>query len=89
MAAKTQRIEMRTDPASEALIAQAARLTHQSVSAFVLSAATAEAERVLARVDHVVMPADQFDALISSLDTPGDAPGLARVARRNRRFTRG
>jgi uncharacterized protein (DUF1778 family) len=87
--AKTQRIEMRTDPDSEALITQAARLMHQSVSAFVLAAATAEAQRVLARVDHVVMPADQFDALISSLDTSADAPALARAARRERRFTRG
>ena len=89
MGAKTQRIEMRTDPDSEALIVQAARLTHQSVSAFVLDAATAEARRVLARVDHVVMPADQFDALISSLDTSADAPALTRAARRERRFTRG
>lgn len=88
MAAKTQRIEMRTDAESEALIAHAARLTHQSVSAFVLGAATAEARRVLARMDHVVMPADQFDVLISSLDSPAEAPSLMRAAREPRRFTR-
>jgi uncharacterized protein (DUF1778 family) len=88
MATKTQRIEMRTDPDSEAKIAEAARLARQSVSTFVLTAATTAAERIIARVDHVVMPADQFDSLINSLDIADEAPTLARTAQRKRRFTR-
>lgn len=88
MGTKTKRIEMRADPESEAKIAEAARLSQQSVSAFTLNAATTAAERIIARVDHVVMPADQFDALLSSLDVPDEAPTLARAASRKRRFTR-
>lgn len=88
MGTKTKRIEMRADPESEAKIAEAARLSQQSVSAFVLNVATTAAEHIIARVDHVLMPADQFDALISSLDVPDDAPTLARAASRKRRFTR-
>lgn len=88
MATKTQRIEMRTDPNSEALIAEAAQVTHQSVSAFVLQAATSEADRVLARAHHVIMPEDQFDQLVASLDSPDAAPRLESVAARKRRFVR-
>lgn len=88
MAAKTGRIEMRADPDDEALIQEAAKLRRQSVSAFVLQAAAEEAGRVVARADNTVMPAEQFDRLISSLDEPDPAPRLAEAARRPRRFTR-
>jgi len=73
-------------PESAAKIAEAARLSQQSVSSFILNAATTAAEQVIAHVDHVLMPADQFDALLSSLDVPDDAPTLARAASRMRRF---
>jgi uncharacterized protein (DUF1778 family) len=86
VAGKTGRIEMRVDPDRGAKIAQAAEIENKSVSAFVLDAATAAAERVLARVDHTVMPAEQFDALVRSLDTPGEAPTLRKAAQRERRF---
>jgi uncharacterized protein (DUF1778 family) len=88
VAAKTARIEMRVDPDTGAKIAQAAEIEGKSVSAFVLDAATAAADRVLARIDHVVMPAAQFDALLDSLDTPEDAPTLRKLAQRERRFRR-
>lgn len=88
MAAKTERIEMRTDPDSGARIARAAEIERKSVSAFVLEAAASAADRVLARVDHVMMPAGQFDALLRSLDTPEEAPALRRLAQRERRFRR-
>jgi uncharacterized protein (DUF1778 family) len=88
MATKTQRIEMRTDPDSEARITRAAAVTHESVSGFVLRAATSEADRVLARTDVTLMPAEQFDALINSLDVPDEAPALSRLASTRRRFAR-
>jgi len=88
MAVKTERIEMRADPDSGAKIAQAASIVEKSVSAFVLDAATTAADRVLARVDQVMMPADQFDALLKSLDAPDEAPTLRKVAQRERRFKR-
>ena len=88
MAAKTRRIEMRADPDSEARIAQAAALLHQTISAFVLLAAVREADLVLARADTTLMPAEQFDALMSSLQAPDEAPRLLEAASRPRRFSR-
>jgi uncharacterized protein (DUF1778 family) len=88
MSAKTRRIEMRADPASEARITQAAAAMHQSISAFVLSAAVREADVVLARADRTLMPAEQFDLLMSSLEVPDEAPRLLEAASRPRRFSR-
>ncbi len=88
MTAKTRRIEMRADPDSEERIAQAAAAMHQSISAFVLSAAVREADVVLARSDTTLMPAGQFDALMSSLEVSDEAPRLREAASRPRRFSR-
>ena len=59
---------MRADPASEERISRAAHIQDLSVSAFVLGAATREADRVLGRADQTLIPAEQFDALVASLD---------------------
>jgi len=88
MATKTERIEIRTDPDSAARIAQAARAQSTTVSAFVLEAVIAAADLVLARADHTLMPADQFDELMAALDEPDEAHVLAALAARPRRFTR-
>jgi uncharacterized protein (DUF1778 family) len=84
-AARSKRIEARIDPESEQRIAEAAALTNQSISSFVVGAARAEADRVLARADIIFMPTQQFDALLGSLDEPDEAPVLARVAAAGRR----
>jgi uncharacterized protein (DUF1778 family) len=86
--AKTRRIEMRADLQSEALIARAAAAAGQSVSAFVLGAAVREADQILARADTTVMSAEQFDALIATLETPDRADRLATAASAARRFVR-
>ena len=88
MATKSERIEIRATPDDNDLITKAAEITNQSVSTFVTVAATTEAGRVLARAAHTIMPADQFDILMASLDEPDDAEVLARAARRPRRFVR-
>jgi uncharacterized protein (DUF1778 family) len=44
--------------------------------------ARAEADRVLARADVTVMPAEQFDAMVAALDDPREVPELVRLARR-------
>lgn len=88
MATKSERIEVRTTPEDSALIAEAADLRNQSVSAFMTAAATTEAGRIIGRCSHTLMPADQFDALMASLDEPDHAEVLAKAARRPRRFTR-
>lgn len=88
MATRTKRIEMRADAVSEEKIARAAGAQGLSVSAFVLGAATREAERVLGRADHTLMPAAQFDALIGSLDQRDSAPRLQQAAATKRHFQR-
>lgn len=88
MATRTRRIEMRADPASEERIARAAQARDLSVSAFVLAAATREADRVLGRADQTMMPAAQFDALIRALEDGDAAPRLDRAARGSRAFRR-
>lgn len=85
---KTKRKEVRLDPNSEALIEQAAHMLSTSPSSFMVDAAVSQAERVLARSDYTLMPAEQFDALVSSLDLADKAPALARLASQPRRFTR-
>ena len=77
---------MRTDLESEALIALAAAAQRVSVSEFVLRAAVGEADRVLGRADTTPVPADQFDAMIASLDEPDPSPGLSEIASRPRRY---
>lgn len=82
---KTHRIDARIDAETDARIAHAAAITHESVSSFVSRAARTEADRVLGRADVTLMPAEQFDALIGSLDTPDPAPGLTEAAAREQR----
>jgi uncharacterized protein (DUF1778 family) len=77
MTPKTRRVKMRADPDGEARIAQAAAV-HQSISAFVLSASVREADVVVARVGTTLMPAEQLDALMSSLEVPDEAPDCGR-----------
>lgn len=79
---------MRADEVSEDRISRAARLREQSVSAFVLGAATREADRVLGRADQTLMAADQFDGLVAALDTAEEASRLRGEADRPWRFER-
>lgn len=88
MATRTDRIEIETDPETQAKIAEAAQAQHTTVSAFILEAASTAADQVLGRGDWTVMPADQFDALMAGLDEPDDAPALTQLASRQRRFSR-
>lgn len=86
MATRTKRIELRADPVSEERIVRAASAQNLSVSTFVLGAATREAERVLGRADHTLMPAAQFDALVGFFDQSGSAPRLQQAAAAKRHF---
>lgn len=88
MSPRQARLELRLDEQSKEHIARAAELANESVSSFVLSAATGAAEKMLARADHTVMPADQFDELLAALDAPDEAPALARLSQRPRRYHR-
>lgn len=88
MAVRSRRVEARVDPETSEEIARAAAVTSESVSAFVVRAAKAEAGRVLSRAEVTPMPSEQFDAMIAALDTADAAPRLARAAAQSRRFQR-
>lgn len=79
MAARTARIELRADVARERRIRRAAELSHQSVTAFVLDAATARAEEVIAASSTTVVPSNWFDKLFSALDAPPRANRALRT----------
>jgi uncharacterized protein (DUF1778 family) len=67
---------------------EAAESTRQSTSSSVLEASVAAAEKVLGRNDVTMLPAEQFDQLVATLDIPDDAPELAKPASRPRRYIR-
>lgn len=69
-ARRTQRIDLRATPRQENLIQQAASQTDRSVSEFILSSATLEAERVLADRRWFSVTSEQFDAIEAVLDAP-------------------
>ena len=88
MTTRQARLELRLDERSKEHIARAAELSNESVSAFVLLAAAAAADKVLARASHTIMPADQFDELLAALDAPDEAPALARQSQHARKYHR-
>ncbi|MDA8039351.1 MAG: DUF1778 domain-containing protein [Actinomycetota bacterium] len=65
---KTARIEVRTDPEHEALLKQAAALTNQTLTSFILEAAERRAEQVVAESNTTVVPSAFFDQLLDALD---------------------
>ena len=85
---KSGRIELRTEQARESRLRYAADLSHMSLSAFILDAASARAEDVIAQASTTPLPAQFFDRLWSSLDAaPRPNAALARRARARRRVT--
>lgn len=78
---KTDRLEARLTSAERKRIEQAAALTGEPVSAFVVLAALDRAEVVVTELAATVLPVNYFDRLVAALDAPDHAPGLARAAR--------
>ncbi len=79
---RTARIELRADPEREQRIRFAAELNHQSLSSFVLDAAAARAEQVIAAASATVVPSEFFDELWAALDAPPSPnEALAKRAR--------
>lgn len=83
---KTERIELRVSIEDKDAIAAAAAMAHTTTTEFVRQAVLDRAQHVQARADRTLMPAEQFDALVASLDIADDAPNLARAFARPRRF---
>jgi uncharacterized protein (DUF1778 family) len=81
--AKTARIEVRTDPEREALLKEAASLTDQTLTGFILDAASRRAEEVITQANTTVVPSAFFDTLLDALDKPPTASAaLQKAARR-------
>lgn len=86
MAIRSSRIELRAAPGSERRLRFAASLTKQTLSAFLLDAATERAERVISESRATVVSPAFFDALWRSMDKPPAAnKSLRRVAAKPRR----
>jgi uncharacterized protein (DUF1778 family) len=79
MSAET--INMRTDPDRKRRLQQAADLSHESLTSFVLSAAEERAEQVLAAHHTTALPIAFFDTFFDAL-APEPAPALSEAAAR-------
>ena len=80
-------INIRTDAERKRRLQIAAYLSHESLTAFVLSAADERAERVIRDSRTTPLPADFFDEFFDSL-APEPTPALIDAAARLRRTVR-
>ena len=67
---RTHRLDARADEETHALVQEAAAITGETVSSFVVTAARDRAEKIVARADRTIMPAEQFDAMVAALGGP-------------------
>jgi len=88
MTTKNERLEMRLSKADRDLIESAASIMKENISDFTRSAAVERAHQVLALAERTLMPAEQFDELLRSLDQADHAPALAEAFEQPRRFKR-
>lgn len=80
MTGRTDRIEARVEPERAQRIRVASAMVDESVSSFVMRAATEGAERVIAQHSVTLVDDDYFERLVAALDGPGrPVPALARA----------
>lgn len=83
----TGRLNFRLAPEQERALRQAAALTGQSVSGFVLSSAVEHAQDVLQRANTIALSDRTFRQFVAALDQPGEeVPELSRLFRRTSRI---
>jgi uncharacterized protein (DUF1778 family) len=85
---KTDRVEVRVARQSHEQISAAAEQVNETTSEFMRNAALDRADKILALSSRTLMSPQQFDALLTSLDVPDEAPNLAKLASQPRRFAR-
>lgn len=79
----TGRLNFRLTPDQEHALRQAAAITGQSVSGFVLSSAVEHAQEVLQRANAVTLSDRAFRGFVAALDEPAEeVPELVRLFRR-------
>lgn len=85
---KEQRLQIRVDPADKALLERAAAASHLNVSAFVVQAAAAKAEEILAERSSIRLSPDAAIAFSEALEQPAQVNDrLAHALRRKRSFS--
>ena len=85
---KADRLQIRVDPTDKALLERAAAIAHLNVSAFVLQAAAARAEEVLAERPSIRLNARAAAAFTEALARPARVnERLAAALHRPRKFT--
>ena len=88
MSTKPERFEIRLATEGRSQIEEAAQAVGETVTEFVRNAAVQRADRIVALSSRTRMPAEQFDAMLESLDIADEAPVLAQLASRPRRYVR-
>jgi uncharacterized protein (DUF1778 family)/predicted N-acetyltransferase YhbS len=79
------RLNFRIPPGAEGRLRSAAEANHQTLTDFVLGAAEARAEEILA--SRTLVASDYFDRLVDAMDAPPTSiPELAKAAGQDRRF---
>lgn len=69
---KSHRLNVRVEPADDALFRRAAETAGQSLSSFVIESARERSERVLADRTRFVLDDEQWDAFCAALDRPAE-----------------
>ena len=81
--ALTGRLNFRLAPEQERALRQAAAITGQSLSGFVLSTAVEHAHDVLQRANAITVSDETFRTFVAALDEPAaEVPELTRLFRR-------
>lgn len=87
-AIKAERLQIRVDPTDKSLLERAAAAAHLNVSAFVLQAAAARAEEILAERQTIRLSARAATAFDEALNRPAQVnERLAEALHRPRNFT--
>ncbi|HET6871067.1 MAG TPA: DUF1778 domain-containing protein [Solirubrobacteraceae bacterium] len=84
---KEERLQIRVGPADKTLLERAAAASHLNVSAFVLQAAAARAEEILAERSSIRLSSNAAVAFSEALERPAEVNDrLAQALRRKRKF---
>jgi uncharacterized protein (DUF1778 family) len=82
---KTSRLNLRVNPADDALLRQASELAGQSISEFLVESGRERAERLLADRTRFTIDAKQWRAFSAALDRPAQVkPAVRDLIRRSR-----
>lgn len=80
---RTGRINLRGSGRQERILRAAAELTGETLTGFMLAAATERAEEVVARAQRIEVNSEVFARFVAALDAPAeDMPSLRRYARK-------